>query len=76
MVSSCFESGVGLLALAEFAWASTGDAVPAGLDTYRWLGADVVEPRIPFRSGAIEWNAAAARGRRIDVSRMSEIPHD
>ena len=75
VVSSCFESGVGLLALAEFAWASTGDAVPAGLDTYRWLGADVVEPRIPFRSGTIEWNAAAARGRRIDASRLSEIPH-
>ena len=75
VVSSCFESGVGLLALAEFAWASTGDAVPAGLDTYRWLGADVVEPRVPFRSGAIEWNAAAARERRIDASRLSEIPH-
>ena len=76
VVSSCFESGVGMLALAEFTWASTADSVPAGLDTYRWLGADVVEPRIPVRSGAIEWSAAAARTHRIDASRLTEIRHD
>ncbi len=76
VVSSCFESGVGLLALAAFAWASTGDAVPAGLDTYRWLAGDVVEPRLPFGAGAIAWSDAAAHGHRIDGSRLSEIPHD
>ena len=75
VVSSCFESGVGLLALAELVWASTRDAVPAGLDTYRWLDADVVEPRIPFRAGAIEWSDATARVHRIDASRLSEIRH-
>ena len=76
VVSSCFESGVGLLALAAFAWESTGDAVPAGLDTYRWLGADVVEPRIPCRPGSIEWSEAAARAHRVVESRLSEIRHD
>ncbi len=76
VVSSCFESGVGLLALAAFAWDSTGNAVPAGLDTYRWLGADVVEPRLSFRPGAIEWSDAAARAHRIDRSRLTEIRHD
>ena len=76
VVSSCFESGVGLLALAAFAWASTGDSVPAGLDTYRWLSADVVEPRLPFGAGAIEWSGAVAREHRIDGSRLSEIRHD
>ncbi len=75
VVSSCFESGVGLLALAGFAWASTGDTVPAGLDTYRWLAADVVEPRIPFRAGAIEWDNTVARDYHIDASRLSEIRH-
>ncbi len=75
VVSSCFESGVGLLALAAFAWASTGDAVPAGLDTYRWLAADVVAPRLPLGAGAIEWSDAAARGHRIDGSRLSEMRH-
>ena len=76
VVSSCFESGVGLLALAALAWDCTGDAVPAGLDTYRWLAADVVEPRLPLRAGAIEWSGAMARGHRIDGSRLSEIRYD
>ena len=76
VVSSCFESGVGLLALAGFAWTSTGDTVPAGLDTYRWLDADVVEPRIPFRPGAIEWSDALARNHRIDTGRLSETRDD
>ena len=76
VVSSCFESGVGLLALAELVWASTRDTVPAGLDTYRWLDADVVEPRIPFRAGAVEWSEATARAHRIVESRLSEIRHD
>lgn len=76
VVSSCFESGVGLLALAELVWVSTRDTVPAGLDTYRWLDADVVEPRIPFRAGAVEWSEATARAHRIVESRLSEIRHD
>ena len=76
VVSGCFESGVGLLALAEFAWSSTGDTVPAGLDTYRWLDADVVRPRIPFQPGAIRWSSALAQAHRIDGSRLSEIRHD
>ena len=76
VVSSCFESGVGLLALAGFAWERTGEAVPAGLDTYRWLAADVVEPRIQFRPEAIEWNDATARAHRIDSSMLSEIRRD
>ncbi len=75
VVSSCFESGVGLLALAELVWASTGDAVPAGLDTYRWLDADVVEPRISFLAGSVEWSEATARAHRIVESRLSEIRH-
>ena len=75
VVSACFESGVGLLALAGFAWDSTGDAVPAGLDTYRWLDADVVRPRIPFEPGAIRWSDALARDHGIDGSMLSEIRH-
>lgn len=76
VVSGCFESGVGLLALAAFAWASTGDEVPAGLDTYRWLDADVVRPRVPFQPGAIQWNDTLAQSHQIDGARLSEIRHD
>ncbi len=42
VLSAAFESGVGLRGVAALA-AATG-AEPAGLDTYRWLAADVLPP--------------------------------
>ncbi|WP_412063553.1 o-succinylbenzoate synthase [Rubrivirga sp. IMCC45206] len=45
VLSAAFESGVGLRGIAALA-AATG-AEPAGLDTYRWLAADVLGP-LPF----------------------------
>lgn len=44
VVSAAFESGVGTLGLVALAAALPGDAAPAGLDTYRRLGADVLRP--------------------------------
>lgn len=45
VLSAAFESGVGLRGVAALAAATGGEA--AGLDTYRWLGADVLGP-LPF----------------------------
>jgi len=48
VISSAYESGVGLAGLAVLA-ASTGDRdIAAGLDTYRRLTSDVAEPRLPI----------------------------
>lgn len=44
VVSAAFESGVGMLGLVALAAAFPGDGAPAGLDTYRRLGADVLRP--------------------------------
>ena len=44
VVSSTFESGVGMRHLVALA-AALGDT-PAGLDTYRWLADDVLERRL------------------------------
>ena len=77
VVSSCFESGVGVAGLWQrLPGCPPETRCPRGLDTYRWLGADVVEPRIPFRAGAVEWSDATARAHRIVESRLSEIRHD
>ena len=76
VVSGCFESGIGVLALARLAWSITGDAVPAGLDTYRWLDADVVSPRIPVRAAVLRWSDALARSHRVDFERLREMRHD
>jgi len=58
VISSAFESGVGLAALANFAAASGSAGLPAGLDTFRWLREDL--PKIRF----------AAAGARVDVDRV------
>jgi O-succinylbenzoate synthase len=46
VLSSAFESGVGLGGLLGLAAALGGDDTPAGLDTYRWLADDVLHPRL------------------------------
>ncbi len=46
VVSAAFESGVGLRGLVALAAATGGHA--AGLDTYRWLARDVLDPRLPL----------------------------
>ena len=51
VLSAAFESGVGLRGIAALA-AATG-AEPAGLDTYRWLRADVTGP-LPFDRPSID----------------------
>ena len=51
VVSSCFESGLGLGALAQLA-ACVGNAA-AGLATDRWLAADLIEPRFSSEGGAV-----------------------
>ncbi|PAP77898.1 o-succinylbenzoate synthase [Rubrivirga marina] len=51
VLSAAFESGVGLRGIAALA-AATG-AEPAGLDTYRWLAADVLSP-LPFDRARVD----------------------
>ena len=46
IISSAFESGVGQRGLVALAAATGGHA--AGLDTYRWLARDVLDPRLPL----------------------------
>ncbi len=45
VLSASFESGVGLRGVAALAAATGGQ--PAGLDTYRWLAADVLAGAVP-----------------------------
>lgn len=46
VVSSAFESGVGTLGLVALTASLSGEGTPAGLDTYRRLGADVLRPAL------------------------------
>ncbi len=51
VLSAAFESGVGLRGVAALAAATGAEA--AGLDTYRWLGADVLSP-LPFNRPRVD----------------------
>jgi O-succinylbenzoate synthase len=64
VISSSFESGLGLVALANLAACAGEDALCAGLDTASWLAQDVLGPPLPVCGGAIvlaEANAIASR---------------
>ena len=59
VLSASFESGVGLRGVAALA-AATG-AEPAGLGTYRWLAADVLDERLPLDRARIDVPGLFAR---------------
>ncbi|HEV8344807.1 MAG TPA: o-succinylbenzoate synthase [Candidatus Binatia bacterium] len=73
VVSSCFESGVGILGLARFAAFLSLEYVAAGLDTYRWLQADVLVPKLEIDRGSIEVSLPVERGREIKMDSLREI---
>ncbi len=73
VVSSAYESGVGTAALVALA-AGIGDrAVPAGLDTYRRLAADVLVPPLDLSTPSVRVREVADASSRIDVLRMEGI---
>lgn len=53
VISAMLESGVGIVSMARFAACLMDEDVAAGLDTYRWLAEDVLEPRLDIRGGRI-----------------------
>ncbi|HEX6709278.1 MAG TPA: o-succinylbenzoate synthase [Rubrobacter sp.] len=73
VVSSAYESGVGTAALVALA-AGIGDhEIPAGLDTYRWLAADVLETTLGLPAPSVGVRETAEASRTIDVRRLKEI---
>lgn len=53
VISSAFESTVGLLSLLSVAAMTPGEIRPAGLDTVSWLAADSVTPSLRIENGMI-----------------------
>ncbi len=54
VISSVFESGIGLGALASFAAAAAPPKIAMGLDTHKWLRKDILAEPFPVRSGKID----------------------
>ena len=70
VVSSVFESGVGMRHLVALA-AALGDA-PAGLDTYRWLAADVLARPLAVGGPTVDV-AEALAPNAVDVGRLDAL---
>ena len=70
VVSSVFESGVGMRHLVALA-AALGDA-PAGLDTYRWLAADVLDRRLPLAGPTVDV-AAVLSPNPVRLDRLTPL---
>jgi O-succinylbenzoate synthase len=73
VVSSAYESGVGTAALIALA-AGIGDhEIPAGLDTYRWLAADVLETTLGLPAPSVGVRETAEASCTIDYRRLKAI---
>ena len=73
VVSSSFESGVGLITLANMA-ALTGTAgAPAGLDTQAWFATDVVDSPLPVKGGNLALDEANVLLRNLHEDTLLEI---
>ncbi len=73
VVSSAFESGVGLAALANLAAALNPVDVPAGLDTFRWLKGDVLRRPFAAPQGQIHIAALHLSARQVNLRRLKRI---
>lgn len=73
VVSSAFESGVGLAALANLAAVLNPVDVPAGLDTFRWLKRDVLLQPFAAPQGQIDIAALHQSAQRVNLRRLKRI---
>ncbi len=73
VVSAVFESGVGIVALANFASALNQPQVACGLDTYRWLAHDVLADRLDMSEGKLDLEKANHALTTIRVDSMEEL---
>jgi O-succinylbenzoate synthase len=66
VISSSYETGVGTVALVALAAGVGGAGVPAGLDTYRSLAADVLSPALDLPAPRVDVRAMVESRREID----------
>jgi len=73
VISSSFESSVGVAALAGVASAIGRADVAVGLDTLGWFAEDILEAPLPISSGQFDPVAVAEAGQRVDLDRLEKI---
>lgn len=72
VISSVFDSGIGLAALAGFAAALCKPDTAAGLDTYRWLKEDLLQAPFLAQHGGIDVDKMDFQARHLHYDRLSK----
>ena len=72
VVSSAYETGVGTAALISLSASIGGGRIPAGLDTYRRLGADVLDPALDLTVPRVSVRETLGR-RTLNYRRLERI---
>lgn len=75
VISSAFESGLGLVMLANLAAVANSGRIPAGLDTQRWFEADTLEEDLLDVDGTCELQRAWSLASRPSLNLLEEIAH-
>ncbi len=75
VISSCFESQVGIAALTQFAAAFKTFNTPVGLDTLAWLQTSLLRDPIDFAHGRMRIVQVARAALQVDLSILKEITH-
>jgi len=70
VLSSSFESGVGIQALLALASHIGSPDMPVGLDTYNWLQEDVLAPRLSLNSPAVALEEVLNRAHVVKVENL------
>ncbi len=76
VVTSGFESGIGIRALAQLAGAIVPPGIACGLDPYRWIAEDVVEPELEIEEGSLDLARLDRTLSIVQINRLQEIHND
>jgi len=75
VISSSFESSIGIAALAQFAAAYSSPDTAAGLDTLNRFAHDLLSESIECVQGRIDIAQTSKAARSVDESRLQKIDH-
>ena len=73
VISSSFESPVGLTALGHLAAFVNQDEVAAGLDTWNWFAADLLDAPAPIERGRLNLSLADALVHRLNTDNLERL---
>jgi O-succinylbenzoate synthase len=76
VISSAFESGIGLAVLAQLAASVSRDDIPAGLDTLDWFEHDTLTKPLKIENGAIVMANIGNIEKNVNRTLLSPVSYD